>query len=372
MGFAIKKRIKLLIIATTRFDLDGITNVILNYYRTMDKSNMKIDFVIPNKIRKDLEEELTIGGSNIYRIKERNKNPIRYFKKLKNTIKKNRYDIVHAHGNSCTLALEMYAAKKGGAKVRIPHSHNTTTKHRILNALLRNIFEANYTHAFSCGQLAGEWLYKDKSFKIMNNGIEVEKFKYNQCTRRLYREKYNLKGKKVVGHIGHFSYQKNHEYLVKIFSELYMLDDDYRLLLIGDGKLKTKIENMVNELELNESVIFMGKTLEVPELLQVMDCLVMPSRFEGLPLTLVEAQSASLPCFVSDVVSKEVGITELVNFISLDKSPKEWAKIIHTADNVIRSEIKEQKAKKIKEAGFSIIDNAKEMRTLYQRYVEQG
>ncbi len=279
--------------------------------------------------------------------------------------------MVHAHGNSCTLALEMYSAKKGGAKVRIPHAHSTSCKYKLLHKVLRKPFEVNYTHAFACGQKAGEWLYKDKPFEIINNGIHVDKYTYNAAVRKEYRDKYNLNEKKVIGHIGHFSYCKNHEFLIRIFSELHKLDHSYYLLSVGDGQLKQSIERQVKELGLSDAVIFTGKTLDVPQLMQAMDMIVMPSRFEGLPLTLIEAQTACLPCFVSDKVSKEVAVTDLVRFISLEKSPKEWAIEIDNYKPVNREEIKDKIIREIICAGYSINENANKVKELYKLYIEQ-
>ncbi|MCX7883738.1 MAG: glycosyltransferase family 1 protein [Caloramator sp.] len=367
----IVKDIKILIISTVKFEVNGITNVILNYYRAMDKTNIQIDFVVPNEIRDDLKGEFESNGSHIYIIKGRNKRSLLYINELTKLINKNKYDIIHAHGNSCTLAIEMYAAKKAGVKVRIPHSHNTKTKYIIVHQLLRRLFDASYTHAFACGQKAGEWLYKGKKFEIINNGIDIQKFKYNEEIRENYRNKYNLYGKKVIGHIGNFCSQKNHEYLIDIFKEIIKLDKDYKLILIGDGELKNNIETKVKNLGLNDFIIFIGKTLDVPQLMQAIDIILMPSKFEGLPLTLVEAQAACLPCFVSDVVSKEVAITDLVHFISLKKSPKEWAEQIINLKPINRREIKDKIDNQIVEAGYSITDNAKKMKELYRNYIGQ-
>jgi glycosyltransferase involved in cell wall biosynthesis len=364
--------LKVLIIATTKFELDGITNVILNYYGAIDKSDMQIDFVVPNDIRDDLRVEIESCGSKIFKISNRNKKPILYIKSLTKLIRENNYNIVHAHGNSCTLALEMYSAQKGGVKVRIPHSHSSKNKHRFVHKIFRKLFDISYTHPFACGQKAGEWLYNGKKFQILNNGIQVDKYKYNAEIRVEYRSKYNFSGKKVVGHIGHFISPKNHEYLIDIFAELFELDKNYRLVLIGEGALATSIKTKVNRLGLSNSVIFIGKSLDVPQLMQAIDLIVMPSKFEGLPLTLVEAQSACLPCFVSDAVSREARITDLVEFISLEKSPKAWATLIHESNLVNREALKSKIVNQIIDAGYSVYDNAKKMKKLYKLYMEQG
>ncbi len=359
----------MLVVATTKFAQNGITNVILNYYRAMDKSDMQIDFVIPNDIGEDLKIEIESYGSHIYKITNRNRKPWQYIKRLISLIDNNSYDIVHAHGNSCTLALEMYAAKKAGTKVRIPHSHNSTCKYKIVHKLLRKPFDLFYTHAFSCGQKAGQWLYNRKKFELINNGIEIDNYRYNVEVRNEYREKYMLNENIVIGHIGSFNYQKNHEYLIDIFAELFKLDNSYRLLLVGDGELRPNIEKKVHELGLQDFVIFTGNTLIVPKLIQAMDMVIMPSRFEGLPLTLIEAQSAGVPCFVSDEISKEVKITDLVKFISLKETSKEWADQINNLAPIHREDRTNNICKQIIDAGYSINDNAKKVKELYNSYL---
>lgn len=365
------ERFKVLIIATTKFELDGITNVIINYYRAIDKSNMKIDFVIPNTISKELETEFLNNNSNIYILNNRVKQPFVYLNKLIKIIRHNKYDIVHAHGNSCTLAIEMYAAKRGGVNVRVAHGHNTCTKYYVYHKLLQKAFDRLYTHAFACGQKAGEWLYNGKNFYIINNGIEIDKYRYNNILRDIYTKKYGLKDKKVIGHIGHFSHQKNHEYLIDIFNELYHINNDYILMLVGDGALRKNIQDKVKALGLTNCVIFAGKTVEVPQLLQVMDILVMPSKYEGFPLTLVEAQSACLPCIISDKISEEVCITELVKLIPLDKSPSYWADQINKITIKNRDELIEDVCGQIVEANYSIAENAKRLKALYISFINK-
>jgi glycosyltransferase involved in cell wall biosynthesis len=351
------------------FDIDGITNVILNYFRAMDKSDMLIDFVVPNDIRDDIKLDIELFGSQIYKITHRNRNPIAYIEKLSRLIRQNNYDIIHAHGNSCTLALEMYAAKKAGAKVRISHSHNSTCKYKLVHKLLRKPFDSLYTQAYACGQKAGEWLYAGKKFEIIKNGIEIDTFRFNKGIREEYREKYKLNGKVVVGHIGNFNYQKNQEYIINIFVELFQLNNNYRLVLVGDGELRPNMEKKVKELGLEEVVLFTGNILFVPQIIQAMDLIVMPSRFEGLPMTLIEAQSACLPCFVSDLVGKEVAITDLVTFLSLKTPPKEWAAQINQFVPEDREQITNNIYQQVVDAGYSINDNAKRVKEMYFSYI---
>ena len=361
---------KVLLIATTKFELDGITNVIMNYYRSIDKKDIEFDFVVPNEINDSLKSEIQSNSSNVYVLKGRMKKPFKYINELSKIIKNNEYDVVHAHGNSHTLALEMIAAKKGKAKVRIPHSHNSTCKYKTIHKLLTYSFNKNYTLGFACGEKAGKWLYGNKPFIVINNGINIEKFQYNETVRNEIRKKYGFENCKVVLHIGHFTYQKNHEYLIDIFSELFKTNKNYRLFLLGDGPLKKEVQEKVNRLKLNNVIIFTGKTPDAHKFLQAADLFLMPSRYEGLPLTLIEAQSAGLPCFVSSNVSKEAALTDLVKFIDLENSPKDWAEIINSEVINDRNLITEKVTSEIRKKGYDIKENAKFLKNIY--FTEAG
>lgn len=357
---------KILVISTTPFELNGITNVILNYYRAMDKRGMKIDFVIPNEIEDSLREEFLSNGSTVYQLCCRNRKPWEYIRKLTKLVSQNKYNIVHAHGNSCTLALELYSAKMGGAGIRISHGHSSFCKHRVIHKLLRKVFDALYTQAFACGKKSGDWLYGGKQFYIINNGIAYEKYRFNDEIRSLYRERYNLNENIVIGHIGNFYNEKNHPFLIDIFAELVRKDKKYRLMLIGEGELRPNTQKKVQELGLDSQVMFMGSSDDIPNLLQAIDIIVMPSVYEGLPLSLIEAQAAGLTCFVSDAVSTEAAITDLLQFISLEESPKDWADQIGRTIPANREELSATAVKQITEAGYSIAENAKMLKELYK------
>ncbi|NLJ18278.1 glycosyltransferase family 1 protein [Globicatella sulfidifaciens] len=362
---------KLLIVTTEKLNVNGVSNVIMNYYRAMDKSDMKIDFVVPNGVRDDFSKEIKSNNGVIYTINKRQKNPIGYFLKLYQIIKKNKYDIVHAHGNSSTLAIEMLAAKRAKVPVRIPHGHSSSGKYKFLHKLLRGPFKKSYTHAFACGEKAGEWLFGKEPFTIISNGISYDKFAYNKSIRDQYRMQMNLVDKKVVGHVGHFNFAKNHDYLMDIFSELYKKNKDYKLLLVGDGALKSEIEKKAQILNISEAVLFLGRRLDIAQLMSAMDIFILPSHFEGVPLSLIEAQAAVLPCFVSENVSKEVKITELIQFISLNKSAEDWAKQIDEANDIKRDKIQDTVYSQISKAGYNIEENAKTMKMLYNKYLKQ-
>lgn len=361
---------KILTIVTTKFDISGITNSVMNYYRYMDKSDMKIDFLVPNKVSNRLRDEIESNGGRIFELLMRNKNPFLYIKQLEKIIRKGGYDIVHAHGNSSTLAVEMYAAKRAGAKVRIAHSRNTTCKYLTLDKLLRPIFNKTYTHGFACGVEAGKWLFEANPFTVITNGNDIDKFAFDEKTRNDFRQKYNLQDKKVIGHVGSFNYQKNHEFLINTFYELLKFDSNCVLVLVGEGDLKPSIEQKVVELGMEDKVIFTGKSFEVEKLLQAMDIMVLPSRYEGLPNVVVEWQIACLPSLVSDKVTSEAKLTDLVEFESLDKTPKDWAYKINKIEIINRSTISEEVQRGITKAGFNVKQNAIDLKNIYIKLIK--
>lgn len=364
---------KVLIVSTVRFYVNGITSVILNYYRNMDKNGMQIDFVIPNEIGDEYRTELEQNRSNIYYI-PRKSNPLSYQRKLYNIMKENSYDIVHVHGNSAMMLLDILPAKKANIPVRIVHCHNTTCSHKVLHKMFLPIFNKCYTHGFACGQDAGKWLYGDGCFEELKNGIDLEKYRYDESVRAEYREKIGAKNKTIIGHIGNFIEQKNHAFLLDWFSELIKEDSNYLLLLISDGGLLEPMKKKSQDLGIDDNVLFLGKTTEISQYLQAMDLFVLPSLYEGLPVVLVEAQAAGLPCFVSDKVSKEADLTNSLCFLDITDR-KEWVRSIRGKErmlkNMNRTKVCEDWQKMIAENGYDIVHNAERMKSLYYKYCNE-
>jgi glycosyltransferase involved in cell wall biosynthesis len=356
--------LKVLVVATTNFELDGITHVIMNYYMNIDKSKIKFDFIVHNKITQRLAEEIESNNSKIFQLPDRKKHPLNYVKKLKEVLQYGKYHIIHAHGNSGTLFIEMFVAKLCGVKVRIAHGHNSTSDYKISHYILKPFMLKCLTHSFACSHKAGKWLF-GSNYIIINNGIDLDRYAFDESIREEYRKRLNITDKIVIGHIGHFSYQKNHEFLIDVFNEVHKNNKNYVLLLLGDGSLRKEIEEKVQLLGLTDSVIFMGESLEAPNLLQSMDILVFPSRFEGLPLTLVEAQASCLPCIVSINVSPESKLTDLVQFVSLSESGEYWAQKVLKIETIDRNAIRQNILFKIENAGYSIKQNAEFLKKLY-------
>ena len=258
---------------------------------------------------------------------------------LSKYLQENYYDCVHIHSD---VANKLYIAGKAAKKSKIPqiifHSHASEVDgryrriKRFLHRITRNKLKNVGTKFVACSDVAAKWMYPNinkNEITIINNGIYLDRFKYDSNVRQKTRKKLDIENQFVVGHIGRFSYQKNHEYLIKIFKELTKKEKNAKLLLIGEGPEKEKIKKLVNDLNLQDKVIFYGLSNHVEELLQAMDVFVLPSHFEGLPIVGVEAQAAALPVIFSNKITKEAKLTKNVDFLPIDNiSVNKWVKLI--------------------------------------------
>ena len=358
---------KVLMIFSGLVSNEGIGNNVINYFKHIDKTDLQIEFIVQNQPQEWMINEIINNNSKYYVLNGRKTNTLKYIKDLKHIIHENKYDIVHVHGSSCLLAIDLLAAKLAGVKVRIAHSRNTTCNHKLLNKLLRPLFDRLVTECFACGNDAGKWLFNNRKFHVIKNGKEIEKFLYDENVRYKYRDKLNLNEKIVIGHIGRFNNQKNHTFLIDIFSELVKLNDNYILLLIGEGPFTNYIKEKVEKLKLENHVVFLGETNEVSKWIQAMDIFVFPSKHEGLPNVLLEAQLSGLPIYASDVITDEVAICDSIEFISLDETPSVWANKIYRCNKIDRNANREIIRNKFKVAGFDINENAKILKDLYKK-----
>lgn len=362
---------KVLVINTVRFKLNGISAVIKNYYQAMDKKNLQMDFVA---IDDPSDEYRCFFETNHLRcFVFHKKNIDSYFCKILNLCRKEKYDIVHIHGNSANMAIELFAVTLGGVKVRIAHSHNTATMHPFMHNLLWPMFSKLCTTRLACGEDAGKWLYRDKNFTVLNNGIQTKDYAFSEEKRNTVRKELGIQDDEILlGHVGNFIEQKNHSFLIDIFSEVHSENPKFKLLLISDGMLMPIIKDKVYSLGLDDAVIFLGKTLKVSEYLQGMDLFLLPSLHEGLPVVLVEAQAAGLICAVSNTVAKEADLTETSVFLSIN-STAPWAEAVKKLGYKKRNreEDSTNNIALIKEKGYDIEQNADKLRQIYVSACEE-
>jgi len=285
--------IKVLNIVTTPICADGISNCILNYLENINNKNIKIDFACP-EITDSYEKRIKNKNSQVHIIKSKRSKIYKYINELRKVIKENNYDIVHIHGSSTILSIELLAATFANCKHRIVHSHNTKTEHPIINKLLYPLFNLLCTERFACGEEAGKWLHKKQKFDIIQNGNDVDKFKFDETVRIHMREKYNLDNKIVIGHVGSFNEQKNQEFIIRLFDKLCKDNNKYFLILIGIGKNKERLEKLAFEKGIKEQILFTGSVDNVNEWLQAMDIMVLPSSGKGFMICIAQVKILKL------------------------------------------------------------------------------
>jgi len=323
----------------------GIEMMIMNLFRYINRSEVEFHFLVPNTsiiINKEEIEEL--GGRVI--VTPKYNHYFKYKKFLKELFLKEKYDVVHANMNALSF-IPLKVAKKCGINIRVSHCHSTSHKKEHIRHLIKELlkpFSKRYaTHLFACSEKAGRWLYGDKAFNsgnviIINNGIDFNKYKYDEGMRRKIRNGLSIPNNaKVVGHIGRFMTQKNHPYLIRIFTELLKVNSNSYLLLVGSGENLDSIKDMVTTLNIN-NVIFTGSVTNANDYYQAMDCFCLPSLYEGLPVVGVEAQINGLKCFFSNEITEEARLLEETEFLKLSDSPLRWATSIDNffKKNVIR------------------------------------
>lgn len=367
MTMEAERTLRILEVVTTRFAKNGITAAAMRYYRAFDHRALRMDFVTVNPMPEDVLRELRANGDTCFVLPMRNKNPLLYVEKLTRIGKAGHYDILHAHGNSCTLAAELYAGKRAGIPVRIPHSHNTTCSHMRIHSLLRPKFDALYTHAFACGEAAGEWLFPGKPFTVIRNAIDPAAYAFDEAARARTRAALGLAGCRVIGHVGSFNAQKNHLFLVDVLAKLAARDPNTRLLLLGEGAGEAAVREKLAALGLSAFAVFRGATSDVAASLSAMDAFVLPSLFEGLPFTLIEAQAAGLPCYASDAVTRAADLTKRVAFLPLGDADV-WADAILSQHKPDRAEASQSAAESIRDAGYDIRREAEGLLARYRSF----
>ena len=280
------------------------------------------------------------------------------------------YDIVHLHAPYIAF-LCMPVAAKYGISHRIVHSHATVYAESkgkaVRNRMLWSISQKYITDRIGCSQAAGAFLFGKKDYTVLKNAICCDEYAYNETARNEIRTQYQAKDKLVIGNVGRFSQQKNQMYLVDIFSEIRRIHKDSVLWLVGDGELRPQIEEKIKQLGLINSVKIFGMVDNTGELYQAMDVMVMPSLFEGLPMTGVEAQACGLPCVFSDTITREVDVMGSP-FLSLEESKAEWAKTAVRAAGRYKESGKERRSfgKELAEHGFDIRVEAGRLEEMYE------
>ena len=343
----------------------GLETMLMNYYRKIDHTKVQFDFLVHRDFEADYDNEIKSMGGKIYHISRLNPINKQYKNELDNFFKQHpEYKIIHSHLD-CMSGIPLKEAKKCDIPIRIAHAHSSNQT-KDIKYVLKLLYKRNITksanYLFACGEQAGRWMFNTDDFKVLNNAIDAKKYSFNAEIRDVRRKEFNIPNDSIViGHVGRFMAPKNHELIIDIFNKIHFNNPDAYLMLIGEGDLKESIIEKVKELHLEDYVIFTGLRSDVNELLQAMDVFLFPSLYEGLPVSIVEAQAAGLPCLISDKVPIECKKTDLVYQINLNDPVDVWADKVNELSHIQRRDTYED----IKNAGFDIIENAKWLENFY-------
>ena len=363
-GLIMKHPIRVLQVVTY-MGRGGLETMLMNYYRHIDHSKVQFDFLTHRDFDGDYDKEIKELGGNVYHLSNLNPLSIGYKTSLNDFFGNHpEYKIVHSHLD-CMAGIPLKYAKLNIVPIRIAHAHNSNQtkdlKYPLKLFYKRNI-KKNANYLFACGDEAGKWMFNTDNFKVLNNAIDAKDYTFNMNIRNDKRKEFGISDDSIlVGHVGRFFPQKNHEFLIDIFNQFHKDHPNSYLMLVGEGELKTSIQDKVNTLGLEDYVIFTGLRSDVNELLQAMDVFLFPSLYEGLPVSIIEAQAAGLSCLISDKVPIECKKTDLVYQLNLNDSVNVWSDKVYELSHITRRDTYEE----IKQSGFDIVENAKWLENFY-------
>lgn len=348
----------------------GVESVVMNYYRYIDKTKIQFDFICDEDSTNIPYDEIESLGGKVILIPPYQK-IFRYHRELKKVLSEGQYKIVHSHINTLSV-FSLFAAKCAGVPRRIAHSHSTTNKKEwkknIIKQILRPFSKLFATDYMCCSELAGRWLFGNKEYDkgnvyLLNNAIDLDRFKYDEKIRVNKRKELNIADDTlVIGHIGRFIEQKNHRFLIDIFSKVNKQNKNSILVLVGQGLLMDEVKEKVKKLNLEKNVKFLGQRNDVNELYQIFDVFCLPSLYEGLPVVGIEAQATGNLCFFSDDMTKETKILDSTIFMSLNNGAEKWANMILEK---ISEFTKYDTTKEILKYGFNIKEEAIRLGKVY-------
>ena len=349
----------------------GIESFIMNLYRTIDRDSIQFDFLVFKEGGDYYNEIISLGGT-IFTLPPRNAGIVQYYKGIKAFFRQHSGDYVAVHLHAATLSsvFVLTESKRNGIPIRIIHSHSSTVKtsrlHYISHYFNKRRLHKYATHYFACSEKAAIWFYSNTKVwddvKYIKNGIISKLFEYNPTTRAEVRNTLCIdKNDIVLCHVGSFTKVKNHVFLLKVFCDFHKKNPQSKLMLIGEGPLKQDIESIADIYSVRDHVLFMGNRADVYKLLQAADVFVMPSLFEGLPVSLVEAQAAGLPVVCSDTISSDTKLIDSFTQLSLELPISEWSSVILYS----ASQKRENRRDTIIENGYDIQTTASFLVNIY-------
>lgn len=314
---------RVLVISTSDFSINGITNVILSYYRQVNKKDIVYEFLMSGLMDESIKQEMELNKTRIHQGPQRKKNPLGYWLALNKLIKTEKFNVIHIHGNSATITPEIILAYINKVEQIIVHSHNTKCNYPTIHKILKRYMNRFITDKIACSSEAGDWMFTHQ-YKVLKNGIRIQNYKYRDTVREVVRQKYGIENKFVIGHVGNFVEAKNHEFIIKTCTEYFKQDDNAVVLLVGDGPLRVQLEMQILELGVSDKIIMAGKVSNANEILQGMDVFLFPSIHEGAPLSIIEAQTSGLHVVMSSNVSRDANVSNRLSVLELHDDVKKW------------------------------------------------
>ena len=343
----------------------GAETMCMNLYRKIDRTKVQFDFVKHTHEIEAFEDEIKELGGRIYEAPTyKVYNQFQYLNWWKRHFEAHpEHRIVHGHYFTIS-ALYFSVARKYG-RITIGHSHNTDAKGFLKNVLIRKA-ESQSDYCLACSEAAGKWLFPRRDFTVLKNGVNVDELRFQPEIRDRYRKQLQVDNALVIGVVANFSVAKNPVGVIDIFSAIHQRCPGTHLVWVGEGGFREKIENEIINLQLEDAVSLLGSRADVPGMLQAMDVFMLPSLFEGLPVVLVEAQAAGLPCLCSDRITREIDITGLCRFLDIEK-PEDWAEAVKKC----RSYRRQDTSKKIRSAGYDVETNAEWLQEFYETVLKK-
>ncbi|MCD8014688.1 MAG: glycosyltransferase [Lachnospiraceae bacterium] len=350
--------------------LGGIETYLYKIASNIDLIEYQFDFLTYPGITPCFYNELSAMGCKFQRVTPRRESVINFRRDFSALMKLEQYDIVHCHQNTLSFTEPIEIALREQKKV-IVHSRNSQFIGRRTSKFLHNlhylILPRKNIKMLAVSDLAGQWMFgKRANFTVLNNGVDLNKFHFNVEGRQRIRSEFIIGNEKLIIHTGAFREQKNHEFLIEIFAELHKLEPEAKLMLVGSGELLPQIQEKVQNLNLNESVIFTGRRDDIPDILSAGDIFLFPSFYEGFPNSLIEAEACGLYCVAADTITEQAKIEGLCEYISLDKSAEDWAKRIHM---IVPLSDRGKCIERIRECGLDAESDVKRLTDIYDSLV---
>ena len=355
----------------------GVESMIINFAKLL-QDYFEFTVVYQHKPDEKCYQKMVDAGCKLKRIPSKSKHPFKNIKEINKIFKKEKYDIVHSHMN-LTCWIPLMIARFNGIKNRVSHSHiakneGSGIKYKVFANVSKFLVKASANYYCACGEDAATYMYgtgfkEDKKHYIIHNAVNIDDFKFTEKVRDDYRKEMKLEDKYVVGHIGRFTEQKNHKFLIDIFEGVSQRIDNAVLLLIGTGELYDEVYDYVKLKKLDDKVIFMGSRNDVCNIIQAMDVFILPSLYEGLPVVSIEAQASGVSCLFADTIDKKCKLIENADFLPIDKGVGVWVDRIMDCRN--RKLDRNSVGKQVRDAGYDINKEVLKLKKMYFQIIQR-